>query len=67
METIGVVASWALLALFCAGVVVAYVRKERPLAVLSLVAAVMFGVLALGRNDPEVLRAAAEFVANFTR
>ncbi|MEU7788395.1 hypothetical protein [Amycolatopsis sp. NPDC049159] len=63
MEVVGIVAASALLVLFCACVVVALVRKKHTLAVLALVGAFMFGVLALEQKDPEMVRAAAEFVA----
>ncbi len=65
MEVVGIAAACALLTLFCAGVVITYVRKKNTLAVLFLVAAMTFGVLALMQKDPEMLRAATEFVAGF--
>ncbi len=67
VELVGIAASCALLTLFCAGVVIAYVRKEHTLAVLSLVAAMAFGALALGQSDPELVRAVGEAIGNFLR
>ncbi|VVJ22694.1 Uncharacterised protein [Amycolatopsis camponoti] len=62
VDVFGIVASSAMIVLFCAVVVVALVRKAPVMAVLALVGAFMFGVLALELKDPEMVRAAAEFV-----
>ncbi|MEV6621926.1 hypothetical protein AB0M83_06765 [Amycolatopsis sp. NPDC051106] len=62
MDLVGVIAASVMLVLFCAWVVVALVRRAPVMAVLALVGAFTFGVLSLELKDPELVRAAAEFV-----
>jgi intracellular septation protein A len=62
VDVVGIVASCTLLVLFCACVVVALVRKVPAMAVLALVGAFMFGVLALALKDPKMLEEARKFV-----
>jgi hypothetical protein len=59
VDVVGIVAASAMLVLFCACVTVALVRKAPVLAVLALVGAFMFGVLALELKDPEILNSLA--------
>jgi len=65
VEVVGIVAAGAMLVLFCACAVVMIVRREHLRAVLALVGALLFGILALEQKDPEILRAAADFVKSF--
>jgi hypothetical protein len=48
--------------LFCACVVVALMRKAPMMALLSLVGAFMFGVLALEQKDLAALEGAGKFL-----